>query len=110
MGRQLADVDVVVDAIGGTGVRGRLREDAAVAVEQINAAGRPIVAVDIPTGLDCDSGLAAGPTVRVDVTVTFVASKKGFDAPTASAYTGRVIVADIGVDGEAVLELIAGQD
>jgi len=56
----LAEFDVVIDAIGGTGIRGPLRGDAAIAVEQINAAGRAVVAVDIPTGLDCDTGRADG--------------------------------------------------
>jgi len=94
---QLADFGLVVDALGGTGIRGALRGDLAAAVEQINAAGRPVVAVDIPTGLDCDSGAADGPAVRADMTVTFVARKRGFDAPASADYTGKVVVADIGV-------------
>jgi len=98
----LGGADVVVDAVGGTGIRGGLRGDAAVAVEQINAAGRRVVAVDIPTGLDCDTGEAVGPVVRAARTVTFVARKKGFDAPGAAAYTGEVLVADIGVPADVV--------
>ncbi|KKL90641.1 hypothetical protein LCGC14_1902640 [marine sediment metagenome] len=86
-----------MDAVGGTGIRGALRGDLAVAVEQINAAAPPVVAVDIPTGLDCDTGQAPGPAVCADLTVTFVARKTGFDAPGAAKYTGRIIVADIGV-------------
>jgi len=93
----LAAFDLVVDAVGGTGIKGALRGHPAQVVEQINVAGRPVVAVDIPTGLDCDTGQAAGPAVRADLTVTFVARKKGFDAPGASEYTGEVVVADIGV-------------
>lgn len=93
----LKEFDVVVDALGGTGIRGALQGQIAVAVQAVNAASRPVVAVDIPTGLDCDSGQAAGPAIRAAVTVTFVAPKKGFAAPGASAYTGRVVVADIGV-------------
>ncbi len=95
--------DLVVDAVGGTGVRGALRGAMAAAVEAINAAGRAVVAIDIPTGLDCDSGQALGPAVRAALTVTFLARKKGFDVRGAEAYTGRVIVADIGVP----LELLA---
>ena len=93
----LREFDLVVDAVGGTGIRGPLRGDQAAAVEQINAAGLPVVALDIPTGLDCDTGRAEGPAVRAALTVTFVARKKGFDAPGAEAYTGKVVVADIGV-------------
>ena len=65
--------------------------------DSINAAARPVVAVDIPTGLDCDSGSAPGSAVRANLTVTFVARKIGFDAPSAAGYTGKVVVADIGV-------------
>jgi len=94
---ELARFDLVVDALGGTGIRGALRGELAEAVEQINAAGRPVVAVDIPTGLDCDTGAAPGPAVRADLTVTFLAAKVGFAAPAAAEYTGRVVVADIGI-------------
>ncbi len=93
----LRDFDLIVDALGGTGISGPLRGDLAAAVGQINAAGRPVVAVDIPTGLDCDTGEAHGPTVKAALTVTFVARKIGFDACGASDYTGKVLVADIGV-------------
>ena len=98
----LAEFDVVIDAIGGTGIRGPLRGDAAIAVEQINAAGRAVVAVDIPTGLDCDTGQTDGPVVRADLTVTFVAAKRGFDLGVAGEYTGAVVVADIGIPADLV--------
>jgi hydroxyethylthiazole kinase-like uncharacterized protein yjeF len=102
----LSKFDLVIDAIGGTGIQGELRGDSAVAVEQINASGKPVVAVDIPTGLDCDTGRADGPVIRADLTVTFVAPKKGFDLPQASDYTGTVIVADIGIPVELVLSVV----
>ena len=93
----LRDFDVVVDALGGTGISGALHGDLAEAVRQINVAGRRVVAVDIPTGLDCDLGTAAGAAVEAALTVTMHARKKGFDAPDADRYTGRVVVVDIGV-------------
>jgi len=105
LSKMLAGFDVVVDAIGGTGIRGALRGDIAVAVEQINAADRPVVAVDIPTGLDCDTGRAEGPTVRAKLTVTMVARKKGFDAPASAEFTGEVRVVDIGIPAEVVARL-----
>jgi NAD(P)H-hydrate epimerase len=77
----------------------------AAAVEAVNASGRAVVAIDIPTGLDCDSGTAAGAAVRAALTVTFVARKKGFDAPGAEQYTGRVVVADIGIPADIVERL-----
>ena len=61
----------------------------------------PVLAVDIPSGLDCDTGAADGPAVKADLTVTFLARKKGFDSERAGQYTGKVVVADIGISGEA---------
>jgi len=96
--RRLAGACVIVDAMGGTGIAGPLRAGLAEAVQACNAAGRPVVAVDIPTGLDCDSGLpVGGPCVRATCTVTFVARKRGFDNPASREFSGEVIVADIGV-------------
>ncbi|MCE5279348.1 MAG: NAD(P)H-hydrate epimerase [Planctomycetaceae bacterium] len=97
LGGRLAECELVIDAVGGTGVSGPLRGAAATAVAQIVAAARPVLAVDIPTGLDCDSGLPTGPVVKAVMTVTFVARKKGFDEPGAAEFTGEVIVADVGV-------------
>lgn len=97
LGAELRGYDLIVDALGGTGISGALRGNLAAAVEQINAAGRDVVAVDIPTGLDCDSGQAEAPAVKAALTVTMVARKKGFDAPAAAEYTGKVVVVDIGV-------------
>jgi len=107
LGAELRRFDLVVDAVGGTGIRGALRGDLAAAVKQINASRRPVVAVDIPTGLDCDSGRAPGPTVRAKLTVTMLARKKGFDAPGASDYTGDIRVVDIGIPADVVAGIAA---
>ncbi len=106
LAERLSQFDLVVDAVGGTGVRGALRGEMAAAVEAINAAGKPVVAIDIPTGLDCDTGQAEGPAVRAAMTITFVARKKGFDAPGACEYTGKVVVADIGIPAEIVATMM----
>ena len=102
LAKQFRGFELVVDAVGGTGIHGPLRGETAEVVEQINAAGRPVVAIDIPTGLDCDSGQAPGPAVKAALTVTMVARKIGFDAPAAAAYTGQVVVVDIGVPYQSV--------
>ncbi len=102
-GGTLAQADIIVDAIGGTGIRGPLADDLARWVEAINAANAPVVAVDIPTGLDCDTGLPAGPTVIAELTVTFVAEKAGFSQVNSTEYTGPVVTVDIGVDAEAIV-------
>jgi NAD(P)H-hydrate epimerase len=105
---ELKAFDLVVDAIGGTGITGQLHGDLAATVDVVNGARRPIVAIDIPTGLDCDTGRASDPTIRAAMTVTMLARKKGFDAPGAEKYTGEVRVVDIGIPAELVAE-IAGQ-
>lgn len=94
--------DMVVDALFGTGLQGPLREDYRVLIEAINALGVPIVAVDIPSGLDCDTGRPLGAAIRAVSTVTFVAAKKGFAASgEAGAYTGQIYVASIGIEPPA---------
>jgi len=87
----------VVDALFGTGLRNAVRRSHAAVIEALHAAGRPVLAVDIPSGLDCDTGEPLGLAVRATLTVTFVAAKKGFARAGAQDYTGRVEVASIGV-------------
>jgi len=93
------DADIIVDALFGTGLRGELKGEFQALIEAINHLGRPILAVDIPSGLDCDSGAPLGAAIRAACTVTFVAMKKGFLAsPEATRYTGEIYVASIGVE------------
>jgi NAD(P)H-hydrate epimerase len=96
----LADgVDMIVDALFGTGLQGPLRDDYHALIDASNVLDIPILAVDIPSGLDSDTGLPLGTAVRAAWTVTFVAVKKGFaTAPEVRAFTGPVYVASIGVD------------
>ena len=93
----LARADLVVDGLLGTGTRGQVREPYASVITAVNAARKTVLAIDIPSGLDCDTGLPLGPTIRAAKTVTMAAMKIGFRNPDAAAYTGRVILADIGV-------------
>jgi NAD(P)H-hydrate epimerase len=89
--------DVIVDALLGTGFTGAVREPIATMIEAVNRAPRAaIVAIDLPSGLDCDTGLPSNATIRADLTVTFVATKRGFLAPGARDYTGDWEVRDIG--------------
>ena len=71
----------IVDALFGTGLTGPLREPYDQVVAAMNASGAKVLAVDIPSGLDCDTGKPLGPCVRADHTVTFVAPKAGFANP-----------------------------
>jgi NAD(P)H-hydrate epimerase len=88
--------DWVVDALFGTGLVGPVRRPFEAAIAAINACGARILALDIPSGLDCDSGEPLGATVRATHTVTFVAHKKGFANARAREWLGEVHVADIG--------------
>lgn len=104
----ICEDDIVVDALLGTGFQGEVRSPTAELIELLNAAGsRGVVGVDVPSGLDCQSGVPSNATIRADLTVTFVASKAGFTVSTAAPYLGRVEVADIGAPRELVEEIIA---
>jgi len=93
-----AGADMLVDGLFGTGLSGQLTDDYKQLIESINACDCPILAVDIPSGLDCDSGQPLGAAIRASYTITFVAVKKGFASGTAVQYTGEIFVASIGVE------------
>ncbi len=103
---QLADelhkADLIIDAIFGTGLSGAVCGFYKDVIEQINASSTPVLAVDIPSGLDCDTGQPLGLAIRAQNTVTFVAKKIGFNIPAAKAYTGQVFVVDIGAPRELI--------
>lgn len=97
-----SEADMIVDALFGTGLRGELSGEFQALIEAINDLDRPILAVDIPSGLDCDSGQPLGAAIRAAYTVTFVAVKRGFLASVeARRYTGEIYVASIGVEPPA---------
>lgn len=98
--------DLIVDAIFGTGLDRPVAGDAAAAIQWINNSGRPVLAVDVPSGLDCNTGKPVGGepshAVKASATVTFVGLKIGFEGLDAQKYLGEVAVVDIG----APLELL----
>lgn len=97
--------DWIVDALLGTGAQGEVREPYRTAIEAINHSGSRVLAVDLPSGMDCDTGAANGNCVRANLTATFVGRKPGFDAVGAEQFTGRVEVIDIGVPPKLLEEL-----
>lgn len=101
---------IVVDAVLGTGCTGEPRAVAAVAIDWINCARAHalVVAVDLPSGMNGDTGVAAGAVVKADLTVTFAAPKKGFCNPCAMALLGGVVVADIGIPEATAFKADAG--
>jgi len=92
-----ASADLIADALLGTGASGEVRGLFRPLIEGINAIGAPVLAVDVPSGLDCDTGEPLGVAVRADRTITFVLNKRGFPRPAAEPYVGRVGVAEISV-------------
>jgi NAD(P)H-hydrate epimerase len=94
---ELSSCEWVVDSLLGTGTSGEIREPYRSAIGAINDSGARVLAVDLPSGLDCDSGEPLGPCVRAVWTATFVAEKLGFANPASRAFTGEVHVIGIGV-------------
>jgi NAD(P)H-hydrate epimerase len=97
------DARWIVDAVFGTGAIGAPREPFRTAIAWMNAQPGRRLAVDLPSGLDCDTGLAAGEAVRANVTCTFVAAKPGLMLAAASPWVGELHVVDIGIPPEWVI-------
>jgi hydroxyethylthiazole kinase-like uncharacterized protein yjeF len=89
--------DVAVDALFGTGFSGRPRREAATQIAALNGLGVPIVAVDVPSGVDASTGKVAGAAVEADFTVTFHGRKVGLAVGPGRFLAGDVEVADIGL-------------
>jgi hydroxyethylthiazole kinase-like uncharacterized protein yjeF len=96
--------DIIVDALLGTGTKGKLRPPIVQLVEKINSMNAFRVAVDVPTGVDADTGEVMGKAVKADLTVTFHRTKKGLE--NAEGYVGELVVKGIGLPDE--LERLAG--
>ena len=93
----LGDADWVVDGLLGTGLSRPVEGPLNTLIEAMNHSGKPIFALDLPSGLDADTGRPLGVAVRATATATFVAAKLGFTTPGADNYTGEVAVIDIGL-------------
>lgn len=103
---ELRDAAWIVDALLGTSGSGEPRPPLDQAIAAINAQEAVRLAVDLPSGLDCDTGTAAHHTIRARHTGTFVAAKAGFFAPGAEQYTGQVHVLDIGAPRRLIEEIL----
>lgn len=93
----LARADVIVDALLGTGLTRGADGETAKVIEAMNRAGRPIVAVDVPSGLNADTGGADGACVNATITVTFALPKFGLFVYPGTEFAGELVVADIGM-------------
>jgi NAD(P)H-hydrate epimerase len=102
--------DWLVDALLGTGATGEPRSPIDQVIEAFNEQPARKMAIDLPSGLDCDTGLPARHTIRADHTCTFVAWKRGFLAATAAAHCGEIHVLDIGVPVTWITEIVDSAD
>jgi NAD(P)H-hydrate epimerase len=93
-------VDLTIDALYGTGLTSAVRDD--FPIRLINEFPVPVLSIDLPSGMDCDTGQPLGACVKATRTVTFVAEKAGFANPAAKQFTGEVTVGDIGCPKELV--------
>jgi NAD(P)H-hydrate epimerase len=91
-----------IDAIFGTGLTRAVDASIAAVLETMNRGGAARLAIDIPSGLDCDGGQPTGACFRADRTITFVAEKAGFANPRSREFTGTILVADIGCPRELI--------
>ncbi len=96
---------LIVDAILGTGIKSEVRGLLGDAITMINAAGAPIVAIDIPSGLDTDRGVPLGVAAQAEMTVALGFAKVGEVIYPGATYVGELVVADIGIEASAVAEV-----
>jgi len=97
--------DLIIDALLGTGLSGEVREPYRSLIRLINAADKPVLSVDLPSGLDANTGRVLRATVRADRTATFVLPKQGFALDEGPSHVGKVTVIDIGVPLDLIEEI-----
>lgn len=105
--KQLDGAAWIVDALLGTGATGAPRPPFDAVIDVFNQCPAKRLAVDLPSGLDCDRGQPSAHTIRADHTATFVAPKSGFRVPQAREFLGVVHVLDIGAPRKLVEEIMA---
>ncbi|MEQ5801311.1 NAD(P)H-hydrate dehydratase [Halomonas sp. H10-9-1] len=98
--------ELLVDAMLGTGLAGEVRGIYREAIAAVNASARPVLAIDIPSGLHADSGAVLGAAVRAAATVTFIGDKLGLYTGAAADHAGEVLFRDLGVDARAEVDLV----
>ena len=89
--------DVVIDALLGTGINSYIRNEFADVIDAVNASSTPVVSVDVPSGLDANTGQSLGRCVQADITVTFVGIKPGLVTGAGKQSCGKLVYADLGI-------------
>ncbi len=103
--QSLLSAQVVVDALLGTGISGTLRAAMVALIEQVNQANKPVLALDLPSGLCADTGMSLGATIKASVTLTFIAAKPGLFTGAAVDYTGECLCDDLNLSAEVFASL-----
>jgi len=93
----LGDYDLLIDGLIGYGLEGNPRDRVAMMIKDANVSGRPILALDVPSGMNATSGKAYDPCIKATATLTLALPKTGFLAPSASPYVGDLYLADISI-------------
>ncbi|MCF6149929.1 MAG: NAD(P)H-hydrate epimerase [Candidatus Kuenenia sp.] len=93
----LGKYTILIDALFGTGISGVVREPFKTLIGGVDALNKTVIAVDIPSGLDCNTGKVLGTAIKAKKTVTFAVAKQGFYLGEGSNYTGEIVVTDISI-------------
>src|SRR5712692_3132495 len=93
----LSDYDLLIDGLIGYGLEGNPRDKVAMMIKQANGSGRPILALDVPSGMNATTGEAYDPCIKATATITLALPKTGFLAPSASPLVGDLFLADISI-------------
>jgi len=93
--KEIGNGDLVVDAILGIGLRSEVRGHVSKVIRVLNQSNKPILAVDVPSGLDADTGNVLGVAIKAKKTITFVAAKKGFSKADGPKHCGKIIIRPI---------------
>tara|TARA_R110002167_G_scaffold54456_1_gene155088 strand:- start:2180 stop:3733 length:1554 start_codon:yes stop_codon:yes gene_type:complete len=99
-GQNYAQFDLIVDALLGTGVTGEVKPDFQAVIQQINQSNIPVLSIDLPSGMQANTGQALPICVKADVTVTFIATKPGLVSGIGKEFSGKVVFADLAVAKE----------
>lgn len=100
--KELNGYHILADALFGTGLSGDVREPFKTLIGGVNNLNKPIISVDIPSGLDCNTGKVLGAAIKATKTVTFAIAKKGFYLNDGPGYTGKITVSDISIPRELI--------
>ena len=104
---EMTECDIIIDGMLGVGAHGTLREPLSTLVNLVNDVAVPTVSIELPTGLQPDTGEPSSPTILASATVTFTLPKKGFLNPRAHSYLGELYLANIGVCPKIIDQVIA---